>query len=105
MDDFSSPSFLMFFGSIQVEMPEANTETDDSLELIWHSLGISYFLNIQLLILQILRQNKGMQKPSQCLAEFGPTMLSDHTHHFYGHFIQTWSSFPGRPLDQGKLCT
>lgn len=72
MDAFSSPSFLRFFGSIQVEMP-ANTETEDSLELIWHSFGISYFLNIQLLILQILRQNKGMQKPSnihrtQCLA-------------------------------------
>ena len=86
------PVFWCFFWSIQVEMPEANTETDDSLELIWHSFGISYFLNIQLLILQILRQNKWMQKPSNPM--FGPTMLSDH------HIISMGTSCRPGPLSQ-----
>ena len=39
------------------------------------------------------RDAKTIEHPSNPM--FGPTMLSDHTHHFYGHFMQTWSSFPG----------
>ena len=104
--DFSSPRF---FGSTQVEMPEANTETD-SPELIWHSFW--HFICPQH---STSDSSKTEPEHKGCRNHRKPMIIlssQDHLcphnairpHHFYGHFIHTWSCFPGWALDQGKLC-